>query len=138
MTPELNNRTAVIMGNKMPRNTGMALQYELRTLQESLNKTDTVPKSLKRIKVILQEKREHMRLSNEAGPDEFCSVIDEKDKILSNAAPTVPARPAYISSLIAKCQACGMTNHNRKHCAFKHHDLANNTSQPFHERKVMG
>jgi hypothetical protein len=24
-----------------------------------------------------------------------------------------------------------MTNHNRKHCAFKHHDLANNTSQPW-------
>jgi hypothetical protein len=42
---------AVVMGNKMPRNTGMALQYELRTLQESPNKTDTVPKSLKRIKV---------------------------------------------------------------------------------------
>jgi hypothetical protein len=131
MTPELNNRMAVIMGNKMPRNTGMALQYELRTLQESPNKTDTVPKSLKRIKVILQEKREHMRLSNEAGPDEYCSVIDEKDKILSNAAPTVPVRPAYLSNIIAKCQACGMTNHNRKHCAFKHHDLANNTSQPW-------
>jgi hypothetical protein len=42
---------AVVMGNKMPRSTGMALQYELRTLQESPNKTDTVPKSLKRIKV---------------------------------------------------------------------------------------
>jgi hypothetical protein len=51
ITPEINNRMAVIMGNKMPRNTGMALQYELRTLQESPNKTDTVPKSLKRIKV---------------------------------------------------------------------------------------
>jgi hypothetical protein len=45
MTPELNNKLAVIMGNKMPRNTGMALQYELRTLQESPNKTDTVPKA---------------------------------------------------------------------------------------------
>jgi hypothetical protein len=33
--------------------------------------------------------------------------------------------------LIIKCQACGMTNHARKQCAFKHHELVNNTSLPW-------
>jgi hypothetical protein len=42
MTPELDNRMAVIMGNKMPCNTGMALEFELRTQRESPNKNDTV------------------------------------------------------------------------------------------------
>jgi hypothetical protein len=49
MTPELDNRMAVIMGKKMPRNTGMALQFEIRTLSESSEKNDTVAmKCLKR------------------------------------------------------------------------------------------
>jgi hypothetical protein len=61
MTPELDNRMAVIMGKKMPRNTGMALEFELRTQRESPNKNDTVQKCLKRIKLILQEKREHQQ-----------------------------------------------------------------------------
>jgi hypothetical protein len=87
MTPELDNCMAVIMGKKMPRNIGMALEFELRNQKESPDKNDTVAKCLKRIKLILQEKREHIRLSNEAGPDEYCSVIDEKDEVLSNAAP---------------------------------------------------
>jgi hypothetical protein len=115
MTPELDNRMAVIMGNKIPRNTGMASQFELRTHSESPDKTDTVMKCLKRIKLLLQEKREH--------------VIDGKDKILSNAAPTVAAKsdnPFPNSS--AKYQACGMLNHTRKTCAFKSHELANRTS----------
>jgi hypothetical protein len=127
MTPELDNRMAVIMGKKMPRNTGMALEFETRTLKESPDKNDTVAKCLKRIKLILQEKREHIRLSNEAGPDEYCSVIDDKDKVLSNAAP----KSRGYTPLIIKCQACGMTNHARKQCAFKHHELANNTSLPW-------
>jgi hypothetical protein len=104
MTSELDNRMAVIMGKKMPRNTGMALQFELRTLSESPEKNDTVMKCLKRIKLLLQEKREYIRLSNEAGPDEYCPVIDEKDKILSNAAPTVATKtPATLPNSSAKC-----------------------------------
>jgi hypothetical protein len=39
MTPELDNRMAVIMGKKMPRNTGMALEFETRTQKESPDKT---------------------------------------------------------------------------------------------------
>jgi hypothetical protein len=116
------------MGKKMPRNTGMALQFEIRTLSESSEKNDTVVKCLKRIKLLLQEKREHMRLSNEAGPDEYCSVIDEKDKILSNAAPTAAVKTPQFPNSSAKCQACGMFNHTRKFCAFKNHELANRTT----------
>jgi hypothetical protein len=57
MTPELYNRMAIIMGKKMPRNSGMALEIELRTQKECPDKTDTVAICLKRIKLILQEKR---------------------------------------------------------------------------------
>jgi hypothetical protein len=93
MTSELDNRT---MENKTPRDTCMALQFELRTLSESPDTSDTVMKCLKRIKLLLQEKREHIRLSNEAGPDEYCSVIDEK-------APTVVVKstpiPNHFSSV---------------------------------------
>jgi hypothetical protein len=118
---------AVIMANNMPRNTGMALQFELQTLSESPEKTDTVMKCLKRIKLLLQEKREHMHLSNEA--DEYCYVIDEKDKILRNAGPTVGAKATTVPNYnSAKCQACGMLNHTRKTCAFNNHELANRTT----------
>jgi hypothetical protein len=54
-TPELDIRMAVIMGKKMPRNTGMALEFELRTQKESPDKIDTAAKCLKRIKLLLQE-----------------------------------------------------------------------------------
>jgi hypothetical protein len=69
-----------------------------------------------------------MRLSNEAEPDEYCSVIDEKDKILSNAAPTAATKTPQFPNSSAKCQACGMFNHTRKFCAFKNHELANRTT----------
>jgi hypothetical protein len=118
---------AVIMGNKMPRNTGMALQFELRTISESPEMIDTVMKCLKCIKLLLQEKREHTRLSNEAGPDEYCSVIDEKDKILNNAAPTVAAKPPHFPNSSANCQAC-MLIHTHKTCAFKNHEPVNRTT----------
>jgi hypothetical protein len=45
----------------------------------------------------------------------------------SNAAP----KSRGYTPLIIKCQAYGMTNHARKQCASKHHELANNTSQPW-------
>jgi hypothetical protein len=51
MTPELDIRMAVIMGKKMPHNTGMALEFELRTQKECPDKNGTVAKCLKRIKL---------------------------------------------------------------------------------------
>jgi hypothetical protein len=44
MTPVLNNRMAVIMGKKMPRNTGMALEFELTHFKILPSECDAISK----------------------------------------------------------------------------------------------
>ena len=123
---------SVILGKKLPRNSGILNDFTVRTKLELVDKLDTTARAIKRIKKILTEKREHLRLADMAGPDVYASVMDDRDK-----TAFVPkgqnTQPQNNNNVKVKCPTCGKQGHVREKCGWWECTMANQTKLPWDE-----
>ena len=69
ITPEQNDRLAKKLNKKLPKNTGMAKLFTERTTEEIGTGLDTVDQAVYRIKALLAQMRQAIRMASSYGPE---------------------------------------------------------------------
>ena len=136
LIPEEDHKMAKILASKLPRNCEIRNLFKTKTRLELVNGYDSVLEAVIRLKCLLSEKREYLRVYKEFGPDKWESVVPEKDKaptsnVTSGPNPRASSAPAQTSQKDQKCNSCGVRGHIRIRCMWVGHPLSNKTYLPW-------
>ena len=146
MTPDQNDRLANELYKKLPKNTGMAKLFTEKT------GLDTVDQAVYRIKALLAQVRQAIRMASSYGPEYYDYKIDSRDKGDTNSSSTFSSSSSLSSSnpptsaetkrikkrssadckpppYADKSECCGGWGHTRSHCRWATHTLASNTNK---------
>ena len=136
LNAEEDHKMAKILASKLPRNCEIRNLFESKTRLELVNGYDSVSEAVIRLKCLLSEKRECLRVYKEFGPDCWKSVVAEKDKAPTSNNSSVSnvkasTAPAQSSQKDQKCNSCGQKGHIRIRCMWIGHPMSNKTELPW-------
>ena len=100
--PEQDDELAKEFYKKLPRNTGMAKLFIEKTTTEVGAGLDTVDRTVYRIKTLLAEVRQAIRIATSYGPNDYDYRIDSRDKEITNSSSSSSSSslPIYFVLLI--------------------------------------